>query len=176
MTEQRRVLSPERIRQIAMCSLRALDHLHRRGVCVRDVKPANLLLRCPGGAVVVADLGLATRSDSGGRLKSQVWAGTPDYLVPEARTALHWTGKDERLPGYYADSKPVKRPVLTVKVDVYALGRSLYECVGWGGELRGWQAAVPADLQAFLDHLMEVNPAKRPTARRALGHPFMMTA
>lgn len=69
------MLSPGRIREIAMCSLQALAHLHRRGVCIRDLKPANLLVRRPGGEVVVADLGLATRSDSGGCLEGQLWAG-----------------------------------------------------------------------------------------------------
>lgn len=171
-----RALSPERIRQIAVGSLRALDHLHRRGVCVRDIKPENLLLRGPGGAVVLADLGLATRSDSGGRLSSQVWQGPPEYLVPEARTAHHWTGQDPQHPGYQGDLWAVKRPVLTSKVDVYALGLSLFRCAAWRGDVRGWQTAMPADLRAFLDHLMEANPAKRPTPRRALQHPILTTA
>ncbi len=175
------MLSPDRIREIAMCCLQALAHLHRRGVCIRDLKPANLLVRRPGGEVVVADLGLATRSDTGGRLEDQVWAGTVRYVAPEATAQGRCAGKQQQAPrhlppGFQPEHKPGKPPVLTVKVDVFALAASLRQCAGWLSHGEGWEAGVPADLRAFLDHLAEANPARRPTARRALQHPFLLPA
>ncbi len=86
----------------------ALHHAHERGFVHRDVKPANVLVR-PDGDAVLLDFGLArldTGSEPGSRLTvSGALLGTPAYMAPEqvAGTAL-----DRRC-------------------DIYALGAVLYE-------------------------------------------------
>ncbi len=174
-----RPLSDDRIRDIAVSCLHGLMFLHRRGVCVRDIKPENLLVRSPGGEVVLADMGHATRSDSSGRLQQQGWEGSVPYIAPEAAPRVLCQQPQQsgsRLPPgcqRVGGAKAAKRPVLTTKVDVYALGKSLYRCAGWGCPLKNWEAGISAELRQFLDHLMEPNAAKRPTASRALEHPFL---
>jgi serine/threonine protein kinase/DNA-binding response OmpR family regulator len=91
---------------------RALDYAHGQGVIHRDIKPANLL-RDAGGAVKVADLGLARFNDQFGRPPEEMAAltqagsimGTVDFMPPEQ--ALGLTSIDHR-------------------ADIYSLGCTLY--------------------------------------------------
>jgi serine/threonine protein kinase len=73
--------SVEFIKQV----VRALDHLHKRGIVHRDIKPSNLLLT-KEGIVKLTDLGLARAVDES--LESNITregttVGTVDYMAPE---------------------------------------------------------------------------------------------
>ncbi|MHC4377628.1 MAG: serine/threonine-protein kinase [Planctomycetota bacterium] len=92
--------------QICAEVARALDHAHERGVLHRDVKPSNVLVDEAGHARLV-DFGLA-RMEGGGQLTrtgSQV--GSLYYMAPEQLLE-----RSANLDG---------------RVDVYALGVTLYE-------------------------------------------------
>ncbi|MBL4847013.1 MAG: serine/threonine protein kinase [Planctomycetes bacterium] len=91
----------ERALEIAEPLLRALSHLHRRGLCHLDVKPAHVLV-AEGGQPVLLDLGLAARP---GEVAE---GGTPGYAAPEV------------LLGF-----PVDR-----RADLYGLGVTLLEACG----------------------------------------------
>ncbi|HYC79245.1 MAG TPA: serine/threonine-protein kinase, partial [Planctomycetota bacterium] len=87
---------------------RALDAAHGKGVVHRDVKPGNIVLDGAGDPVVL-DFGLARGRDGDSEaltIPGDV-LGTPAYLAPE------------RLAGRDGD----------LRVDVYALGVTLYECL-----------------------------------------------
>ena len=98
-----KLLPVERVVQVMMQCAKALDYAHRRGVLHRDVKPANILLTADG-EVKLADFGIAQRMTPG---KTQLMStyGSPRYMSPEQ--AL-----DEEL---------------TVQIDIYSLGVSMYE-------------------------------------------------
>src|SRR5688500_10445573 len=70
--------------RIAKEVLGALEALHRLGIVHRDLKPGNVLLT-PGGAVKVADFGLARQWDSDESRATQTdgVVGTLEYLSPE---------------------------------------------------------------------------------------------
>jgi tetratricopeptide (TPR) repeat protein len=83
----------------------ALEHAHRHGVLHRDIKPSNILVR-EDGTAVLTDFGLAREEGLPHLTQTGEVAGTPHYVSPE-----QITGKTP------ADAR----------VDVFALGATLYE-------------------------------------------------
>ncbi|MCX5380756.1 serine/threonine-protein kinase [Streptomyces sp. NBC_00091] len=62
--------------------LSALRAAHAEGVLHRDVKPANVLLR-PDGAAVLTDFGIAALHGSTALTSTGVLIGSPEYIAPE---------------------------------------------------------------------------------------------
>ncbi len=101
-------LEPPALR-LALSVAEALDHVHRRGLIHRDVKPANLII-APDGGVKLIDFGLARLATD------EDWAaaeagnaiGTPEYISPEQTR-----GQSD----------------LDIRTDFYSLGASLYHLV-----------------------------------------------
>lgn len=85
----------------------ALDHGHRVGVVHRDVKPANILIRRDGTAVLT-DFGLARDLAAPALTRTGAVAGTPFYMSPEQ-------ARDGRM--------------VTGRSDVFSLGATLYEAL-----------------------------------------------
>jgi tetratricopeptide (TPR) repeat protein len=107
---RRRRPSPGEALEILAQAAEGLSILHARGIVHRDVKPSNLFL--VGGAVdrlKLLDFGTARRLEASMPLsRSGVVVGTPGYLAPEQ---------------VRGDAEPDPR------VDVFALGCVLYECL-----------------------------------------------
>lgn len=68
--------------------LRALEHLHRQGICHRDLKPENILMStpAPGARVILADFGHSTKLSGGKQAHSRrmktASVGTDHYVAP----------------------------------------------------------------------------------------------
>ena len=135
-------LDPERTVRLLAQIAGALDAAHARGLVHRDVKPANIVLPHHGGSddyAYLCDFGLAKHASTVSSLTgSRAIVGTVDYLSPE------------QIAGGPVDGR----------VDVYALGCVLYECVTGEPPFRRTN-----DLASLLAHTND--PIPRPSERRA---------
>ena len=124
-------LSPEQglvyVRQIAQ----ALGYAHAQGLVHRDVKPANILFRADGTAVL-SDFGIAKSLDDRTQFTQAGFAvGTPSYMSPEQARGMEIDGR----------------------ADLYALGVVLYEILVGKLPYNGTDA-----LSTALAHLTEPLP------------------
>ncbi|NNH71316.1 serine/threonine protein kinase [Nocardia uniformis] len=137
------VVPPPRMLHILTETARGLDEIHRAGLLHRDVKPANILVAAQPDApdrVLVTDFGIARPADDSATIgdDGKVTA-TLAYAAPEQLSAA----------------------VLDHRVDVYALGCTLFEMLTGSVPFpRGSTAAV------IYAHLHE--PPPRPSERNPL--------
>lgn len=99
-------LTPEEIAQLGAAMAKAAHSLHRQNVCHLDLKPANILIRADGTALLL-DFGLSCH------------AHYPDLLAEELRKAVGspiWIAP-EQVVGVRGDPRS----------DVFALGVMLYQ-------------------------------------------------
>jgi hypothetical protein len=75
-------LAPTEVCRILDGVAAALDAIHRRGIVHRDVKPPNILLGA-GGAVKLADLGIASVQDRTRITSAGTMLGSLRYMAPE---------------------------------------------------------------------------------------------
>jgi tetratricopeptide (TPR) repeat protein len=144
---------------------RSLQSVHDAGVVHRDVKPANILVR-PDGRAVLIDFGLAWLADAGGEATRSGAFGTPAYLAPEA------LGAERVLPD--------------PRLDVWSLGVVLFEALALrrpfaarpGGSLERAIQEEPLprldprlgrDLQAVLETALARRPDQRYASMRAFA-------
>ncbi|WP_236796582.1 serine/threonine-protein kinase [Amycolatopsis sp. GM8] len=154
-------LPPERVARYGAQLAYALQAVHEQGVVHRDIKPANVLVTADN-RVKLSDFGISRVMHGDVTVTdSALIAGTPGYIAPEVAK-----GHDP-----------------TPAADMFSLGATLY-AVAEGVSPFGptdnqgavWRRTIAADVAApdpgsplapVLSRLMDVNPAKRPTAAEA---------
>ena len=141
----------ERACAIVLQCCRALSATHAKGIVHRDIKPENIFLTKRDGIddfVKIVDFGIAKMSDietdgaPGRKLtKTGMIFGTPEYMSPEQAA-----GRE-----------------LDHRVDVYALGIILYECLAGRVPFEGdtFMGVLSQHLSAELPPITEVNPSVR---------------
>ncbi|MFF0525788.1 serine/threonine-protein kinase [Actinomadura nitritigenes] len=149
-------LPPAEAAAIGRGILAALRAAHEAGICHRDVKPANVLLRTDGTAVLT-DFGIAVLEEASRVTATGGLVGSPEYIAPE------------RLHGREGDPAS----------DLWSLGLLLYVAVEGRNPLRRptavatlaavMAARIPPPQQAgplarALQALLVADPAARPAA------------
>jgi serine/threonine-protein kinase len=143
----------DRACKILLQCCRALSATHAKGIVHRDIKPENIFLTKRDGRddfVKIVDFGIAKMSDvetdgaPGRKLtKTGMIFGTPEYMSPEQAA-----GKE-----------------LDHRVDIYALGIILYECLAGRVPFEGdtFMGVLTQHLFADLPPIAEMNPNARPS-------------
>lgn len=151
-------MRPDEVAELGRGLLGALRAAHAAGICHRDVKPANVLLR-PDGSPVLTDFGIADLADTSRLTMTGGLTGSPAYIAPE------------RL--YGSEGNPSS--------DLWSLGMLLYVAVEGTHPLRRSTAAatlaavmsgvVPAATRAgaldpALRAVLVADPARRANAEQ----------
>jgi serine/threonine-protein kinase len=156
-------LAPADVRRIGVQIAEGLATAHACGVVHRDLSPDNVVLR--GGSLdnaVLIDFGVAKRLDATSTVVGSGFAGKLDYCSPE-QCGLY-DGVDHRTDIYS----------LGLVLVAAALGRhlpmgsSLAHAVK-ARETRPDLSAVPDELRADLQRLVEPDPARRPQSMREVA-------
>ncbi len=168
-------LTSEQALPILRAIAEGLLALHAGGVTHRDVKPANIVCRNIGGAILI-DLGLALNEEQTTRLTQiDQTAGTLGYMAPEQLI--------------FTDDGSAQ--VLTTKLDWWAYGVVCFEALvglspwatdGMNSQLvkismfnpngpprRAYPENFPADWRALIDSCLVVNAEDRMPDLRILG-------
>ena len=127
---------------VVRAAAEALSEAHAKGIVHRDVKPENLLFPRAGGLKVV-DFGVARRLDDR-FTRTGVAVGTPAYMPPEQARG----DRD-----------------LDARVDVFALGCVLYECLtgeAFTGGTRELGLGAPPALVALVLRMLAERRELRP--------------
>ncbi|MDX2546581.1 serine/threonine-protein kinase [Streptomyces sp. WI04-05B] len=151
-------LTPVEAARIGGQVLEALRAAHAAGVQHRDVKPANILLREDGSAVLT-DFGIAALQGATALTMTGELIGSPEYIAPER----------------------IRGPSDDPAADLWSLGIVLYVCVEGVSPLRRetslttlaavLESEVPPPSRAgalapVLEALLDRDPAARPDAGR----------
>ncbi|EIW58547.1 kinase-like protein, partial [Trametes versicolor FP-101664 SS1] len=166
-------ISESQARQWCAELLVALEHLHRRRIVHRDIKPDNILLD-DDGHIVLADFGIArafTREDSDRAWKhvTHSMVGTPGYTAPEVYSGKYSYAVDVwgagvalycmlvgKLP-FGLDPKQQRLEELIARTDSVPADFDLY-------------GVVDADVRDLLTKMLEKDPRKRPSIRKLKKH------
>jgi serine/threonine protein kinase len=152
----------------------AVDFIHAQGIIFSDIKPENILCFVHDAKDYLSQIGIATKkaevllklTDFGSAQKcesSTALCGTMEYQAPEQKTGKEYTNK----------------------IDIYALGILLHECLTLESPLMALGVAGTAEMKKspklaqlsaecvdLFRALTETEPESRPSAQEAMEHPF----
>eukprot|EP00873_Tetraselmis_striata_P021677 jgi/Tetstr1/441941/TSEL_030148.t1 len=162
-------------RTIAHVLLRALAHLHGRGIAHRDLKLGNVMFGegdCLSSLKII-DFGLASKLTQDKPHFSES-CGTPMSTAPEVliKQARYGTSCDlwslgcmmfkllSGEPPFEGDTSDLRGLVVRIRLGQYSMDDPAWQLISEGAK-------------DFVRSLLTVDPARRPTASSALLHPWL---
>jgi serine/threonine protein kinase/tetratricopeptide (TPR) repeat protein len=149
------VREPRQAARLVAGVARALHHAHLQGVCHRDVKPANVLLRCRAGGAAEAEFGPRQQGLGVGLGVLQALDDL-DACLTDFGTAKRMTEDAGLTPGGalvgtagYVAPELIRSGQPTPSADVFSLGALLFECLTGQAPFR---AATPLDRLMLTAH------------------------
>lgn len=155
--KRRQLIEEAVIWRYTIQALKALEYLHAKGICHRDLKGANSFI-ADDGSIKIGDMNVSKKFGKGkGNLKTQI--GTPYYMSPEI-----WQNK-----------------IYDSSCDIWSLGCMIYELCALrppflGNDLPGLKRSILSgryppiagkygqELHHVIDQMLKVNPRQRPSA------------
>lgn len=184
------------IKDLIQQLLEGICYCHEHGVIHRDIKPSNLLLTSDGTLKII-DFGLAKKYAPGALMTLTVitlWYRAPEILLGDLNYGFP---VDMWSIGCILAELFLGKPVLQGKAEAQQLDTIIRSCgeiteATWPGvsKLPGYEAIiqnsvgggksvsdtlkgiVPPMAMDLILSLLALDPAKRPTARMALDHPW----
>lgn len=167
-------------REITRQVLEGVKYIHSQGISHRDLKPDNILIEQDDPVLVkITDFGLAKVQGKGTFMKT--FCGTLAYVAPEVIAGKGNAEENE------------KRNEYSSLVDMWSMGclvyviltghlpfsgstqEQLYKQIRNGsyheGPLKDFR--ISDEARDFIDTLLQVDPNSRPTAQKALEHPWI---
>ncbi|XP_068437229.1 serine/threonine-protein kinase PLK4 isoform X3 [Clinocottus analis] len=165
LKERAMAFSEDEARHFMNQIVKGMIYLHTHGILHRDLTMSNLLLT-NNITIKIADFGLATQLKLPNE-KHFTMCGTPNYISPEVAThSAHGLESDVWSLGcmFYAfltghppfDTDTVKHTLSKVVLGEYEM-----------------PSHVSREAQDLIHHLLQRDPANRPSLSAVLDHPFM---
>ena len=149
--------------------LLAISHCHSRGVTHRDLKPENILYEnnSPDAEIKIIDFGLSRKYSKDGKLHSVL--GTPLYVAPEVLKGSYDQKCDIWSIGAMTYLLLCGKPPFNGNSDQEIFNKILNTEVKFDSSK--WNN-VSNNAKSFVKLCLEKNRTKRPSAIKALDHPW----
>ncbi|MFC7447722.1 serine/threonine-protein kinase [Rhodococcus daqingensis] len=157
-------LPPLQVAQIGAQVADALVDAHTAGIVHRDIKPGNILIADRGraaGTVKISDFGISRAKSDGAPTQSGVITGTPAYFAPEvARGGDPTEASDVFSLGATLYTATEGQPPFGIDEDSIALLHRV-------ARAEIMRPVKSAEITDALLHMLEPDPARRPTMAEA---------
>ena len=164
--------SEEQARRVVSEVLRAVSYMHAHEVCHRDIKPENIMFEtsAPDSPVVLIDFGLAKHLKPKQKCYEN-FVGTVHTTAPELYSYVGYTNLSDvwqvGVVAYFmlANKVPFSPDSTNIVADVRS-GKYDVACPRFRERSH--------NARHFVKHVLQVNPARRPSAAAAMEHPWVV--
>ena len=159
--------------------LRTAAQCHSRGIIFRDIKPDNFLFKNndDNAPLKATDFGLAGKLPKNRDEPLSRRCGTPSYMAPEVINRKYGAEADVWSCGVVAYQLLTGRLPFRDMVNQRPNAKEVFRAILEDPlDLADppWDV-ISEEAKDFVEHLLERDPKKRPTARAALLHPWLQT-
>jgi len=163
--------SEDQVQEIFREIVLAVEYCHARGICIRDIKPENILfVEHPKTSLRIKMCDFGFSKDASEHSLADSLAGTPYFVAPEIIEA-------QEVPGVHYDGKSAD--IWSIGVTLYVMMYRRYPFTAPRPRRYNVQSLnfpeipVPsAEFKDLLECMLKPEPGNRYTARQVMTHPW----